>query len=38
MLQKQDVVRSSGQRVKVIVPVHTIEAGKVKSRYGSTYS
>jgi hypothetical protein len=30
MLQKQDVVRSSGQTVKVVLPVHTMEAGKVE--------
>jgi hypothetical protein len=38
MLQKQGVVRSSGQRVKVVLPVHTIETCKVESRYTSTHS
>jgi len=30
MLQKQGVVRFSGQRVKVVLLVHTIEACKVE--------
>ena len=38
ILQKQDVVRSSGQRVKVVLPVHTMKAGKVESRQSSAYS
>jgi hypothetical protein len=38
VLQKQDVDRSSGQGVKVVLPVHAMEACKVESRYISTHS
>jgi hypothetical protein len=38
MLQKQDLVRSSDQRVKVVLFVHIMKACRVEPRHSSTHS